>query len=225
MRVSVSHNVVADNVSFAPRDTPAPGTTEALVELFDTCSIPSAFVDESLRAVSQSFAAREDLDGSMCIWFHLLCNTLAIPANTTAPAEVAEGQQTVEPPSRTHFTWLKPGIVLRIRKPSTTLPKPVRISTSGSDNTLAAIPSKARVELVCFGAPSTLHDRIRALIASTTCDELLDDPYVLLEIMFEEMYKILDWTAWAIADTFGPLETVYRTSPVYYVLPSMLMFC
>jgi Mg2+ and Co2+ transporter CorA len=36
---------------------------------------------------------------------------------------------------------------------------------------------------------------------------LLNDPYVLLEIVFEEMYKILDWTAWAIADTFGPLET------------------
>ncbi|RYN75714.1 hypothetical protein AA0120_g11948 [Alternaria tenuissima] len=197
----------AVRVIFAPRDTPAPGTTEALIELFDTCSIPSAFVDESLRAVSQSFAAREDLDGSMCIWFHLLCNTLAIPENTNAPAEAAEGRKTVQPPSRTHFTWLKPGIVLRIRKPSTTLPKPVRTSTSDSDDTLAAIPVKARVELVCFGAPSTLHDRIRALTASTTCDELLNDPYVLLEIVFEEMYKILDWTAWAIADTFGPLET------------------
>ncbi|CAN9223523.1 unnamed protein product [Alternaria alternata] len=129
-------------------------TTEALIELFDTCSIPSAFVDESLRAVSQSFAAREDLDGSMCIWFHLLCNTLAIPENTNAPAEVAEGRKTVQPPSRTQFTWLKPGIVLRIRKPSTTLPKPVRTSTSDSDDTLAAIPVKARVELQISGIAS-----------------------------------------------------------------------
>jgi hypothetical protein len=38
--------------------------------------------------------------------------------------------------------------------------------------------------------------------------EVLQDPHLLLEIVFEEMYKVMDWTAWAISDSFGPSETV-----------------
>ncbi|KAI4706513.1 hypothetical protein J4E89_008931 [Alternaria sp. Ai002NY15] len=216
-------------VIFAPRDVPTLGA-ELLLELFETCGIPSAFVDESLRAVSQSFAAREDADGTTWIWFHLLCKTLAVVENRIvpddAPAEVerkhAKSRQSVPGQSQANFSWIKPGIVLKIRKQSDTPPTPVRTSTSDSDTTLAANSTQARVELICFGAPSTLRDRLRVLTKTTSCEALLEDPHMLLELVFEEMYKLLDWTAWAVSDTFGPLETVRAL----LVRPSvMLMYC
>ncbi|KAI4645414.1 uncharacterized protein J4E78_009324 [Alternaria triticimaculans] len=201
-------------LNFAPRDVPTPGA-ESLLELFETCSIPSAFVDESLRGVSQSFAAREDADGTTWIWFHLLCKTLAVIDNKIAPspgfAEVedkqAKSRQSVQAQSQANFSWIKTGIVLKIRKQSDDPPPPVRTSSSDSDKTLAPTPTEAAVELICFGAPSTLRDRLRALTKTTSCEALLEDPHMLLELVFEEMYKLLDWTAWAVSDTFGPLET------------------
>ena len=215
MSILTEGSRVANNHSFAPRDVPTPGA-ESLLELFETCSIPSAFVDESLRGVSQSFAAREDADGTTWIWFHLLCKTLAVVENKivpdNGPAEVESKQakcsQSAPAQSQANFSWIKPGIVLKIRKQSDTPPTPVRTSTSDSDTTLAPTSTQARVELICFGAPSTLRDRIRALTKTTPCQALLDDPHMLLELVFEEMYKILDWTTWAVSDTFGPLETV-----------------
>jgi len=185
------------------------------VDLFDSCSIPSAFVDESLRDVSQSFAAREDADGTTWIWFHLLCKTLAVIDNKIAPGpgfveaegKEAKSRQAAGAQSQANFSWIKTGIVLKIRKQSDDPPPPVRTSSSDSDKTLAPTPTKAAVELICFGAPSTLRDRIRALTKTTSCEALLEDPHMLLELVFEEMYKLLDWTAWAVSDTFGPLET------------------
>jgi len=204
----------ADHHRIAPRDTPTPGA-DALVELFDSCGIPSAFVDESLRDVSQSFAAREDADGTTWIWFHLLCKTLAVIDNKIAPGpgfveaegKEAKSRQAARAQSQANFSWIKTGIVLKIRKQSDDPPQPVRTSSSDSDKTLAPTPTKAAVELICFGAPSTLRDRIRALTKTTSCEALLEDPHMLLELVFEEMYKLLDWTAWAVSDTFGPLET------------------
>jgi len=204
----------ADHHRIAPRDTPTPGA-DALVELFDSCGIPSAFVDESLRDVSQSFAAREDADGTTWIWFHLLCKTLAVIDNKIAPGpgfveaegKEAKSRQAARAQSQANFSWIKTGIVLKIRKQSDDPPPPVRTSSSDSDKTLAPTPTKAAVELICFGAPSTLRDRIRALTKTTSCEALLEDPHMLLELVFEEMYKLLDWTAWAVSDTFGPLET------------------
>ncbi|KAI4604987.1 hypothetical protein J4E80_010818 [Alternaria sp. BMP 0032] len=217
------------DLELAPRDTPTPGA-DALVELFDSCSIPSAFVDEGLRDVSQSFAAREDADGTTWIWFHLLCKTLAVIDNKIAPgpgfAEVegkqAKSRQAAQAQSQANFSWIKTGIVLKIRKQSDDPPPPVRTSSSDSDKTLAPTPTKAAVELICFGAPSTLRDRLRALTKTTSCEALLEDPHMLLELVFEEMWKLLDWTAWAVSDTFGPLETVRA---LLFRPSVMLMYC
>ena len=193
----------------APRDIPAPGKTEALIELFETCSVPSPFIDESLRDVSQSFAACEDVNDTLCIWFHLLCKTLIEGRGKGAVYDSeAKTQKAAKARSEADFSWIKPGIVMKIRKQPKTTPKPVRTSTSNSDDTLVDAPVKPKVELVCFGAPNTLHDRLRTIAVATTCDELLDDPYMLLAIIFEDMFKILDCTAWAVADKFGRLETV-----------------
>jgi hypothetical protein len=205
-----------DDRRFAPRDVPTPDTAAGLVTLFENCGIPSAFVDESLQGVSQSFAAQEDVDGTMFVWFHFLCKTLSIENNKIVPVQDSKGthsdeakmRQMAQRQSHANFSWMKPGFVLKIRKQAEASLKPIRTSTSDSNETLAENPAQAEVELFCFGAPSTLQDRFHALKTTPICAEVLQDPHLLLEIVFEEMYKIIDWTAWAISDVFGPSETV-----------------
>lgn len=104
---------------------------------------------------------------------------------------------------------MKPGIVLKIWKQQAADQKPARTSSSDSEETLTAPGAQPRIDLFCFGAPSTLHQRFQALLATAKCSDILDDPYLLLEVVFEEMYKVLDGTVWAVADIFGLLETVW----------------
>ncbi|KAF1844803.1 uncharacterized protein K460DRAFT_285040 [Cucurbitaria berberidis CBS 394.84] len=202
-------------VIFAPQDVPAPATGDGLVELFKKCNIPSAFVEEGLQGVSQSFAAHRDVDGTVFVWFHFLCKDIAVSNNRIVHLKTREDMENNDDKSRleaqeqsqANFTWLKPGFVLKMRDQRGSSPMPNRTMTSSSDSTLAAPSTKALVELLCFGAPITLRDRFQELKTVATCDDLLQDPYVLLEIVFGEMYKVIDRTGWAVSDIFGAIET------------------
>ncbi|KAF2855237.1 hypothetical protein T440DRAFT_486207 [Plenodomus tracheiphilus IPT5] len=202
-------------IVFAPRDEPHPSTVEGLVNLFERCEIPSAFVNESLQGISQSFGAYHDADGAACVWFHILCKDLAVDQNRIVhPQDNAhnpdESRIAAQRQSHANFTWLKPGFVLKTRDPGT--PRPLKTSPSTSDVTLSTPSGKAQVELFCFGAPTTFRDRFRKLITTTTSEDLIEDPYILLDIVFEEMYKVLDRTAWVVGNIFGGIETVIPVS-------------
>lgn len=153
----------------------------------------------------------------MFVWFHFLCKTLAIVDSKIVHIRGPEDEEASEMElrnmaqgqSHANFGWIKPGFVLKIRKQSSKSGQPTRTSTSDSDDTLTSIPALPVVELFCFGAPITFQSRFRALIGMATCDDLVRDPYILLEMTFEEMYKVLDWTSWNVSDIFGPTETVW----------------
>lgn len=195
-----------------------PSSGENLLELFEAWRIPSAFVDEGLQGVSQSFAARQDVDGTTFVWFHFLCKTLAIEKGQIVHINNPEDEETSELMARrtaqslpqANFSWIKPGFVLKIRGKDDTSPTVTRTSSSDSDNTLAPVPIEPKVELFCFGAPTTFQNRFRTLINIATYEDLVLDPYILLEVALEEMYKVLDCTGWNLGDVFGPMETVWH---------------
>ncbi|KAF2129100.1 hypothetical protein P153DRAFT_341599 [Dothidotthia symphoricarpi CBS 119687] len=197
-------------ILFAPQDVPTSRFGDGLLELFERSDIPTAFVAESLQNVSQSFGARKDMDGTTNVWFHMLCKDVKIDegriVHQQRPGET-DSRQKAQKQSQANFFWTKPGFVLKIKSQRSMTPVPNRTTTSSSDSTLAVTPSRSRVELFCFGAPITLRDRFQKFKGLATCDDLLQDPYVLLEIVLEEMYKVLDATGWAIADVFGHIET------------------
>ncbi len=209
----------ADAFSFAPRDIPDPETANGLTALFEGFKIPSAFVAESLQGVSQSFAAQKDIDGTTYVWFHFLCKIvrvvetekgqLIVQQQAGPEARNAKGQARTQAQeqSQADLTWLKPGFVLKIRNQQRSPAMPGRTRTSSSDATMAAVSAESKVELFCFGAPSSLADRFRRLKTVAICDDLLQDPYVLLEVVLEEMYRILDQTGWAVSDVFRDIET------------------
>jgi hypothetical protein len=199
---------------------PQPVTIDGLYELFDQCKLPSAFVAETLRDVSQSFAAFQDPDRTTWVWFHLLCKDIAVskgrifhPRDSGVandgqqganPHQTAEGRH-AQSQSQANFTWLKPGFVLKI-KDQQGPPIPNRSTTSESDHTLTPASVEPDVEMFCFGAPTTLHDRFKTFKDTAACDDIMQDPYVLLEIALEEMHKVMDRTAWVLSDVFGSVE-------------------
>lgn len=197
-------------VVWAPKDVPHPNTVEGFVELFERCEIPSAFVNESLQGVSQSFGVHYDTDSSTCLWFHILCKDVTVDQDRIVhPQNKAESQDAnriaAQSQSQANYTWLKPGFVLKIRDSST--PQPLRTSSSASDVTVAVISTPPQVELFCFGAPNTLRDRFRRLIGTAKGGDLINDPYILMDIVFEEMFKMLDRTSWIVGNIFGSIET------------------
>lgn len=110
--------------------------------------------------------------------------------------------------SQADFNWLKSGFVLKVRKQQGMPRLPNRTRTSSSDATMAPALVEPSVELFCFGAPASLGDRFRRLAGVAICDDFVQDPYVLLEVVLEEMYKVLDRTGWDISHVFGEIETV-----------------
>lgn len=164
-----------------------------------------------MQDISRSFAAQADIDGTTYVWFHFLCKTVSVEeGRIVGQRRPLNGSNDANAPSLTQedYDWLKPGCVLKIRKQQVPPRPPVRSRTSSSDATMFAANAEPLVEFFCFGAPSTVGTRFRKLKDVAICDDLVQDPYVLLEVVFEEMYKILDATGWAIANIFGQIEKV-----------------
>lgn len=151
------------------------------------------------------------------MWFHFLCKTLAIVdkkiVHLSGEDEDTSGlgmRQTAQSQPQANFSWIKPGFVLKIREQNATPPRAARTFSSNSDDTLSSTRAPPVVELFCFGVPASFQNRFRALIDMAKCEDLIRDPYALLEVAFEEMYKVLDWTGWNLGDIFGTMETVWN---------------
>lgn len=195
---------------------PRPENVQGFCELFQKYSIPSAFIEESLQDVSQSFAAQTDAEGALYIWFHFLSKDISLVngriVHRTGSEDYSDSHDqarlAAQRQSQANFTWVKPGFVLKMRSKESAFRQPGRTRSSTSDITLAEPSAKPQVEMFCFGAPNTLLDRFKHLTSLATCEDLLLDPYCLLEIVLEEMYKIMDQTGWTIGDVFGVIETV-----------------
>lgn len=179
--------------------------------LFEKLHVPSAFIAESMQDISRSFAERVDVDGTTYVWFHFLCKTFSIKRDQLVgqryPQDGSDGSKALDQ-TQEDYDWLKPGCVLKMRSQQAPPRPPARARTSSSGATICAARTEPLVELLCFGAPSTVGDRFRKLKDIAICDDLVQDPYVLLEVVFEGMYKVLDSTGWAISNVFGQIEKV-----------------
>jgi hypothetical protein len=168
-----------------------------------------------LQGVSQSFSAQTDADATY-VWFHFLSKTchmshgqiVHLPEPGSLSNHIQEDHLRAQRQSQANFTWLKPGFVLRIRNPPNLLAMPVRTTSSSSESTLTPASIHSEVEMFCFGAPTSIRDRFQKFKSTASCEDILLDPYVLLEIVISEMHKEMDRTGWKIADVFSEIETV-----------------
>lgn len=62
--------------------------------------------------------------------------------------------------------------------------------------------------LVCFGAPLTVRTRIEQFLDARAWGDVAVEPYVLLDLVLDGLYREIDENVWNIADVLGPLEHV-----------------
>lgn len=86
-------------------------------------------------------------------------------------------------PANTDFSYVRAGFFLRTEK-------------SGEST------------LVCFGAPLTVRSRIEKFLDARAWGDVAVEPYVLLDLVLEGLYREIDDNVWNIADVLGPLEHV-----------------
>ena len=79
--------------------------------------------------------------------------------------------------------------------------------SSSSTSTTIAQASNA-VTLICFGAPLALVNRFETLAKDFSCGDVMQDPYILFDLVLEELFALIDQVAWLLGDVFGEIETV-----------------
>lgn len=176
-----------------------------LAELFTRYDVPSAFIAEGLNHVSQSFGIRTDNNGTEYVWFHFLCKDVEV-SKDNGPRRIIDPANTLQ--DQANFTWTKSGFVLKIEDPSKVLSTQSQPTTNNSASSITLAAGAKQVTLLCFGAPASLYSHLKRLKEIMSSNDLKSDPYILLDIVLEEMYKLMDNVGWVIADIFGEIETV-----------------
>lgn len=66
------------------------------------------------------------------------------------------------------------------------------------------------VELVLFGAEEDMVSRLRLMLESEEWKELLRDPFILLDVILDELYLNMDRNVQNVSGLFGGIESVSR---------------
>jgi hypothetical protein len=141
----------------------------------------------------------KDDNGIEYVWFHFLLKNVALSIDKDGLRRIVDPANTTQ--SQGNFTWVKAGVVLKLEDPS-------KASGSSGGGTPASALGAKQVTLLCFGVPGPLYDHLKRLREVTSCETIGRNPYILLDIVFEELHKVLDRIGWSVADVFGYDETV-----------------
>lgn len=185
-------------IVFAPLDLPDNTTATSLFYLFKKYSIPSNFISERLQSAVRSFGSKANSDGTECLWFHFLCKYINIERNPDKPGYVTiknpVKKSNVKEQSQADFSWIRAAFFLKVEGPKIDITNP-----------------SSRIKpttLLCFGASEALVERLKKLQNRTDWKEVLEDPYVLLDIVLDELYLQLDGVSWNLNEVYGNMERV-----------------
>jgi hypothetical protein len=190
-------------VIFAPLDLPDNSTAVGILRLVEGFSIPLAFLSERIQSVPHSFGTRTSPDGAECSWFHYLCKNITVERDRSDPRKVTIRNPVVrsdtKAQSQSDYSWLRSAYFLRV--------EPNRHQSR----------SPGAVTLLCFGAPTSLQHRFERILNHPDWEDAIRDPYILLDIVFDELYRQLDGIVLSLSEVFGGMESVrifsYRFVP------------
>ena len=160
-----------------------------LKHLFQHYSFPSAVLSELLASITNSFGTTlvDPEAGVSVTWSHFLVKDIPVRFDG------GEGEVNLESNRRLResqypekFRWRVCYFVVHTRQ------------EPGKDKC---------VTLLCFGTPQTMVERFRRLLHNSRWRDAVEDPYVLLSVVYEELYNAVDKLSWQLADMFRPLET------------------
>ncbi|KAL2354960.1 hypothetical protein BJ546DRAFT_1061247 [Cryomyces antarcticus] len=172
-------------IIFAPLDVPQAESANGHLALYERFAVPTAFLSGRLQSVSKSFGACRDEHGTETSWFHFLAKNLTVQKLDNR-LRIVDPYPSSHPLHRSQvsYNWIKSGYFL---------------SSGGTGN--------AGVTLVCFGASQALVQRFERLLSHPAWEDVLREPFVLYEIVVDELYLQLDNLAWSLADVFREIES------------------
>jgi hypothetical protein len=158
---------------------------------------------------------RYQLTQSLASWFHTLCKNINVERSANGHAEIVNQNKrsgTQEEQSQADYSWLRSGFFLQCEPDnSSKVNSALQRNDSGNNTNKAAgngDGSSSRVTLLCFGASQAMEMRFQRLIRHHSWMDALDDPYVLFDIVLDELYMQLDNVAWSLGEVFGGIEGV-----------------
>lgn len=185
----------------APLDVPASHSRSEFKRLFEYLEVPSAFISERLHSVRHSFGGRREGRKLIATWFHFLCRRPNM--------EEYERLRNRDFDSRAGMVlsqWDRFGLFMRVKHSKE--PKDAKIF--GPEQLETQLPS---VELVLFGAEEDMKTRLRRMVESEGWKEILRDPYILLDVILDELYINMDRNVQEVSALFGGIERVSGNRP------------
>jgi len=178
-------------VAFLPI-APAGGNEDEAEEfraLFKHYSVPSAVPAERMRNVGFSFGtSRNKIDRSEAAWFHFLCRKVDILNGKIQDLGYLRHGNDNGKKADPAKMWTMCDFFLHV-KPG------------------AATNSEWKtVTLLCFGAPNTILDRFASIGDQTAWKDVLDQPYLLFDILFDELHDVFDKAVWELSKAVNPEE-------------------
>jgi hypothetical protein len=74
--------------------------------------------------------------------------------------------------------------------------------------------SFCEVILIVFGGELLLWEKFNALASATPCQDILQDPYCLLNTVFEVLYARIDKLAWDLGSVYSQEEEVSSSGEI-----------
>ncbi|KAI9713842.1 MAG: hypothetical protein M1820_000572 [Bogoriella megaspora] len=183
---------------FAPIDVPKTSNWYGLCKLFEELEVPSSFISERVQSVCGSFGSRPMSDNRHCLWFHFLCKNVEL--TPSGAVRNVNGYGPAGQLSQADWSWQKAGFFLKWQ--DTLLDSTPDYSVSGT--------SSSRFDQVtcCFwGATQAIANRFGDIIRTPSWTDVLQDPFVILDVILDELYLLVDMQKTRLASAFGQIET------------------
>ncbi|OCK88216.1 uncharacterized protein K441DRAFT_682026 [Cenococcum geophilum 1.58] len=184
----------------APHDVPRPCDVYELHSLFRLFDIPPSFLCERLQSVTHSFGTRRRRNGPHYAWLHFICKIIEIEEVEVMLHRPRQGG--IRWQLTDNFRdWYRPGFILVDGSKN-----PGALSLSRSGSTRTTVNQPGGVTLICFMAPEGLMRRFSTLLDHPEWEDVLEDPFILYDIILEELYLILDAMVRTLGKVFNGVE-------------------
>jgi hypothetical protein len=138
-------------------------------KLFKYYSVPPDVLTERMRSVNHSFGSSQAIDSEAQIsWCHFLCRNINLYSGKIQKVDYLRNGKGGQTQTSSAFDlWIMCDFFLHVAEDKS-------------------------VTLLCFGAPMMVFRRFEDLLAKTSWEDVLLEPYLLYVIVFDELHQLLN---------------------------------
>jgi len=163
------------------RETTLPDVQE-FKKIFKYYSVPSDVLTERMRSVNHAFGSSQAIESEAHIsWCHFLCRQIDVHGSKIQDYGFLRDETGEQSQSDVSKLWIMCDFFLHVSKDK-------------------------RVTLLCFGVPDLVVHRFERLLTKTSWGDVLQEPYLLYAIVFDELHEIFDSLSKVLTTAFKKVE-------------------